>query len=178
MAETIKSAEGLEAAGRVLACINSLRLVRVTRATCEAIRPYVEEEPTQLLTNVHVSFQLQRENNYLGTMVKYEVSAAGVKPDGGDLDVSDRLWTIDIEMCADWELVEDTQPTVEDIQCFAIGQGLMTCHPYGRETVQSLSVRMGYPPATMDLLRNPWMSEELEISPMADNQSSDSEVSE
>jgi hypothetical protein len=181
MTETIKSADGLAAASRVLACIGELRLVRVARAQCEGFRPYVEEEPTQLLTNIHISFQLDRENRYLGTMVKYEVSAANVKSDDSD-DADggepDRLWAIDLEICADWELLEGAEPTVEDVQCFAIGQGLMTCHPYGRETVQSLSMRMGYPPAAMDLIRNPWMGGEVEITPMADNQQSIPEATE
>ncbi len=163
MNKVIKSDEGLAATNRVLAIVKSLSTVRLARADCAALRPFGEGEPVELTTAVHVTFHHQP--GQLITRVKYEVSAAPPKAETQDCDQSDTkpLWTINIEMSAHWELKPGAEPTSDDARCFAIGQGLMTCHPYARETIQSLSSRMGYPPATIELLLNPWAGDEVEL---------------
>ena len=143
--------------------IEKLDVVRLARADCTALRPIAEGQPVELTSGVHVTFHQQAGE--LVTRVRYEVSAAPSRLNTEDDDRPDTkaFWVINIEMSAHWELKQGAEVTADDARCFAIGQGLMTCHPYARETIQSTSSRMGYPPATINLLPNPWSQGDVEL---------------
>lgn len=156
MGEITKN-EATAAIHRVLDSVRELRTVRVTHANCRAINQFPDNQDVEIVSTVQVSFDC--EPGYIGTRVRYDVTAA--PPD--TTDKASRIWSIHLVLCADWMLAEGHEVPPSDATYFAIGQGVMTCHPYARETVQSLSMRMGYPPATIDIIRNPWAEDELEI---------------
>jgi hypothetical protein len=164
MTERITAAEGVEGHGRVLALVRNLANVRLARAECKAFRPIADGQEANLVSKVHIGFHVMGE--YLGTTVVYEVAALPSEADP-DAQLTEAelkpFWTINIEVCADWELQEDAEPAAEDVRCFAIGQGLMTCHPFAREAIQSFSTRMGYAAATLPIVRNPWSVGDVEV---------------
>ncbi|AXH48371.1 hypothetical protein SEA_FLORAL_39 [Gordonia phage Floral] len=155
MSKKMSLAEGREAMVRVLQEIQGLKAVRASRIECEALRPLPDSvEEAALVTDVKVSFHASPP--YLATFVLYRVCATwGEADEFTDVAEEDQAWRITLEFCADWEVSADAELASEDLRCFAVSQGVMTCHPYARETIQSASVRMGYPPATLDIIRNP-----------------------
>ncbi len=175
MTERITAAEGVEGHRRVLAVVGNLANVRLARAECKAFRPIADGQEANLVSKVQIGFHVM--SAYLGTTVAYEVAAlppeANPHTQFTDADLKP-FWTINIEVCADWELEEGAEPAAEDVRCFAIGQGLMTCHPFARETIQSFSTRMGYAAATLPIVRNPWSVGDVEVQqPHADELSDD-----
>ncbi|MFW0790056.1 hypothetical protein [Gordonia sp. CPCC 205333] len=159
MSKSITPDEGAAGNARVLEKIDGLHGVRVQHASCSALRSFASDRGDMTMsTGIQVTFR-RPQADVLTTMVRYEVAASfeGAKEDEDGLpEKADRIWEISLVICADWAVPEDADIPDVDARGFALGQGVMTSHPYARETVQSLSTRMGYPPATLDIIRSPW----------------------
>ena len=68
---------------------------------------------------------------------------------------SDReAWSVVCELVGDYRAVDDelSEFTDDQLDAFAMVIGVVQLHPYARETVQSASGRLGYPPFTLDNL--------------------------
>ncbi|WNG84302.1 hypothetical protein C6A86_011990 [Mycobacterium sp. ITM-2016-00316] len=129
--------------------------VRLDELHCQSFKPF-EGDSLTLVTRLGVSANL--EGAELSTISRYSVFAVDDE-DADEPTPDNTVWRIDASFLAHWLLTsEDVTP--HDAQCFAIGQGALTCHPYARETVQSVSARMNYAPATLDLIYNPFHGED------------------
>lgn len=148
--------EGQAATRRVLEQLESLDLIRMSSLSCEAIRPADPDVTLTLLTSLNVSGAVADDGPFVMTTSRYEVAA--IDDDEEEASEANTVWRVATEVCAHWQLKEDYRPSKFDVQCFALGQGSMTCHPYAREIIQSATARMNYTPATMELLFSPWLS--------------------
>lgn len=84
-----------------------------------------------------------------------EATAGEAEPDPGP----SRAWSVHLELVASFERndVETLLPefSADDLQAFTLAVGVMHVHPYARETVQSATSRLGYPPFTLDTFLPP-----------------------
>lgn len=161
----VSAQEGREAQARVLAVVDHLATIRLAELHCKAHKP-VEGDSLTLLTYLNVRGQLN--GTELATASAYRVCA--VDDDSEESTPENTVWTVEVTVMAHWNLTS-SEVTTEEVQCFAVGQGALACHPFAREIIQSETSRMNYPPATIDLLFNPWahgVNSEVEIDPSSD----------
>lgn len=132
-----------ECAGAVLSHATLLD-VRVSRLHCEGTTP-VKGGPFEVESNLTVS--ATQDENTVHSYAFYDVRA---------LSEETAAWSVKLEMVGTWSTDEGTPKFDEEhLTCFSIAIGMMTLHPYARETIQSAVSRMGYPPFTMDLMTAP-----------------------
>lgn len=162
MKRTITPDEGRNGQLRVVNALDGLSVVRMSHLECEAHRPMDDGAVASLVTQLGISGQ-QQPGGELVTVSKYQVTAMPDDDESEELEESEAYWTVAVTFVAHWKLKEDAVVSDDDVHCFAIGQGSMTCHPYARECIQSATSRMGFPNATIDLLINPWVGDGVEI---------------
>jgi len=108
-------------------------------------------------------FILENNVNVMGQQSDQEmlVTARYVVTAITDNDDSDTAWTVEFKTVGVWELKSEAgEISHEALQSFALGYGVTTLHPYARETVQSLTGRLGYPGATIEILVSPILGDE------------------
>lgn len=151
MKEQVDARAGRAASARVLALVEGLETVRVSELHCKALKS-PESDSLTLLTQIQVTAKLNGTD--LATLSHYRVFAID-EDDAEEPTDENTVWRVETTLVAHWTL-SSPDVTAHDAQCFAIGQGALACHPYAREVVQSATSRMNYPPATIDLIFNPW----------------------
>lgn len=157
----LSTSDARDATRRVLALVDQLVAIRLIELHCRAHKPMSGDvDEITLVTRLGAKAEVQGAD--LVTYSQYQVAAI-IDDDADAPTPENTVWTVNATFGAHWAL--SGEPTGQDAQCFAISQGALTCHPYARETIQSATARMGYPPATIDLLFDPWSggSGEIEI---------------
>jgi hypothetical protein len=112
--------------------------------------------PFDVEQEVSVKGEQLAGRNAVQAWAKYEVTATRhredqpVKQSGS----ADPAWAVTCEIVADYPGDADSLPEfkAEELNAFALLVGLMAIHPYARETVQSMTGRLGYPPFTLEML--------------------------
>lgn len=158
MKSMVSAADGRAASARVLAHIEQLVTIRVAELHCKAHKS-VNVDSLTLLTRVEISSTVAEES--LATYSHYRVTAVD-EDDADEPTPENTVWSVEATIVAHWSLKEPGI-TKHDAQCFAIGQGALTCHPYARELVQTATSRMSYPPATLDLIFNLWTDDSPDV---------------
>lgn len=104
-----------------------------------------------------ISLAATQEGGRVVSRARYEISAS--TEDGV------AAWNVNVDVVAAWVLAEDApELSHEALQCFALGMGVTTCHPYAREVVQGVTGKLGYPPAVLDVIVSPLSTDrEIEI---------------
>lgn len=98
-----------------------------------------------------------RDRRAVECWVRYTVEATAVQAEP-DYEPS-RAWSVQLELVASFER-NDAEALIpeysaDELQAFAFALGVMHVHPYARETVQSATSRLGYPPFTLDTILPP-----------------------
>lgn len=151
MKAEVSVSAGRAANARVLAHVNRLETVRLAELHCKAHKSAIGDTLT-LLTQLHVRGEL--DGSDLSTYSLYRSCAVD---DESDVSTPENtVWTVEVAFVAHWTLIDTADLTPQDAQCFAMGQGALTCHPYAREAIQNATSRMNFPPATIDLIYSPW----------------------
>lgn len=161
----VSGEEGHAASLRVLKAIDSLSSVAVADLECHARKPPADE----MTLLVELRAKGRCEDEVVLTRSEYVVTAVDDEADEANDD--NTVWTVSVSLVAQWLRRPGAEITRADVQCFAMGQGALSCHPYAREVVQSAASRMNYPPVTLDLIFNPWIDPdgtEIEIPDDAD----------
>lgn len=127
----------------------SLRAVHTKRIAGELLQPGFEP-PLTYSINVQPSYT--RVDDHLAYEFSYRVTASG-KP-GEDAD-EEPVAELEVTLVLVYQLTSDVELADDELGAFGSVMGTFTAHPYLREAVQSLSVRIGLPPLTLDVVRLP-----------------------
>lgn len=150
MKRRVSGEEGRSASARVLKAVDNLTGVGVTDLECHARKA----APDEMLLTVELRATGTVHDDVIQTRSEYLVTAVDNEDEPTD---DNTVWVIRVRLMAQWERRPGIDVKQADIQCFAMGQGALTCHPYAREVIQSAAARMNYPPVTLDLIFNPWI---------------------
>ncbi|WP_426247120.1 hypothetical protein [Nocardioides sp. LHG3406-4] len=105
-----------------------------------------------------ISFRgVPRNRQAVECWIRYIVDATAGQADS-DYE-SSKAWGLQLELIANFERnnSEELLPdfSADELEAFAFALGVMHVHPYARETVQSATSRLGYPPFTLDTILPP-----------------------
>jgi len=105
--------------------------------------------PLTVRQSIQVRGDQVEQTRKVRTIARYEVSAA--LPESADSAV-DLVWEVIVELIAEYESPDSEAPmfTEQELAAISLVDGLATIHPFARETVQSTTARMGYPPFTLE----------------------------
>lgn len=139
-----------ERAGRVLQYV-AVRDVHLHSLKSRGASPQVDG-PFNVSADIRVRGIQLGEFGQVQSWAWYEVSATAQSEEE---ESGREAWTVTMELVAEYwahDAEEFPQFTQDELTAFSLVIGLMTIHPYARETVQSLTGRMGYPPFTLEML--------------------------
>lgn len=112
--------------------------------------------PFDVEQEVSVKGEQPDGRNAVQAWAKYEVTAMqNREAQPADQSISvDPAWAVTCEFVADYPCDSGSLPefNADELSAFALLVGLMAIHPYARETVQSMTGRLGYPPFTLEML--------------------------
>lgn len=133
-------------ANEVLARVDSAENVYINNLHSTAHHPPLDG-PFELENGIGIS--AIREADQVIARARYSVTSRSEA--SGEV-----AWNVSVDVISVHRLAGDAPEFSHDaLQCFALGTGITTCHPYAREVVQSITGKLGYPPATLDLLISP-----------------------
>lgn len=129
--------------------------IRLKSLSCDS-SDVVMAGPYEVSTGISFRSSL-RDRRTVECWVRYGVEATAGQA-AADHDPS-RAWSVQLELAASFERndAEALLPefSSDELQAFAFALGVMHVHPYARETVQSATSRLGYPPFTLDTILPP-----------------------
>lgn len=105
-----------------------------------------------------ISFRgVLRERRAVECWIRYIVDATGAQAEPES--EAPQAWSVQLELIASFERNDAEKPlpefSADELEAFAFALGVMHVHPYARETVQSATSRLGYPPFTLDTILPP-----------------------
>lgn len=156
--------------GLSVATVATLRSINLSRLNCESAFPL---RSGALSVNSQLSFGVKKEIGFFVVASKYVLVAQN--------EASESAWKLELELLGAWDLTEEvsTDFSLMDYNCFALASGVMTLHPFARETIHNITSRSGYPPMTMDILISPLARPEdefVEFEPNEDSIDSDRDI--
>lgn len=122
-----------------------------------------EQLPTvEVRTAVEAEAAVGQDGTTFQGQIRYAVTGHIPAPPSGDdenaesaPDETIEILTIEILWILDYDLPEDHGFPESALQDFVEVSSTFAVHPYMREAVQTLTLRMGLPPLILDLLRSP-----------------------
>lgn len=112
--------------------------------------------PYEVSTNISFRGHL-RDRQVVECWIRYGVDATA-----GEVDADPearQAWSVQLELVAAFERNDGSELlpefSADELEAFAFALGVMHVHPYARETVQSATSRLGYPPFTLDMILPP-----------------------
>ena len=137
-----------EAAARVLNAVDlrdvALHSVSASRSAPGAVGPFTVTQ------DIRVRGDKSEDSTAVNSWAKYQVEARPSDMEVGGVPT----WSVTVELVATYA-INSEQPEdfgADDLTAFSTVIGLMTIHPYARETIQTVTSRMGFPPFTLALL--------------------------
>jgi hypothetical protein len=143
---------GLLLAGRLAALVTLLD-VRTLMLHAELLDP-ASTGPFVVALNITPS--VAQEGDLLLYEFGYEVAVRAGASNAADQDESGLVATISTRHLVVYKLPSSENIPDEQLHAFGSVSALLTAHPYVREAVQSITVRMGLPAITLDVLKVPW----------------------
>lgn len=125
--------------------------VRLANLSCKGTNPLLAG-PFDVTTELQVAGSVNKDG--VQVSARYRVSSLSE----ADPERSE-AWHVRLRFDAEfqWDAgADEDSPSFskEETRAFGLLVGLTTIHPYARETVQSLSGRLGYPPFSLELMES------------------------
>lgn len=142
-------------AGKVAAAHSSLEDIRITKSNFELIEtPDMGSNGIDVDQSIHIGSAYDSSSGILQVSVEFKVSMTqGGASETGSPSENRDISKISFTVLGSFSLPSEEGLSGEEIQAFASTSGLFAVYPYAREYVQSVSMRMGLLPLTLDFLK-------------------------
>lgn len=141
-------------AGRV-AAHSSLMDIRIIRSNFELIEiPDMHVKGIDVNQSINIGSGYDSPSGTLQVSVEFMISMTQDKPieEEGTLQSRD-ISKISFTVLGSFSLLSGKEPSPAEIEDFATTSGIFAIYPYAREYVQSVSMRMGLQPLTLDFYK-------------------------
>lgn len=123
---------------------STLQAISLAKVNVEATLPPLSG---MFAVSAELDFEVTAGEQHVTVASDYVLSAHS--------ELGQTAWTANVRLLGVWDLAPGSSFEPIDYSCFALSIGVMTIHPFARETIHNLTTRTGYPAMALDMLVSP-----------------------